>query len=1609
MKTILGLDLGTNSIGAALLKLPDKFEDYGKEGSIVWLGSRIIPVDGEDLQKFETGAQVETKAAKRRMKRGSRRLKHRYKLRRSRLTTVLKILGWVKEDFPLDNPKRIKEIMRENNGRFQFSIGDYLPFSKETITEATELLGVNGKLNEKGNISIPEDWIIYYLRKKALTKKISVQELARILYMMNQRRGFKSSRKDLRETTLLNYEEFNKIKRKIHAGELTEYTKGEGLEVKTQFVSITKIKSVKLKNQEKDKKGKLTFVIQAEDPRLITWEEKRIEKPEWEGKEFKFIVEQTIDKKGKLSQNKPQIPKEDDWKLLMVALDNQIDESGKHVGEFFWDKLVEYTQKNQIYKIRQNVVRREKYQRELQAIWDKQIELRKQDGTEEELLNTEKIERIARHLYKHNQAKQKELKEKGLFHILANDIIYYQRDLKSQKNLISECRYEKRIGKERAESGEFIQTGIYGLKCAPKSSPEFQEFRIWQDIHNIRILERERTVDGVTKVDVDVTREFIDETTKEALFDLFDSEAEVTEKKIFDCLNKAKPGAALNTEKHRINLFSNRQTLKGNETKSLFRTIFRKFDYEREGEKLLQNADVFYKLWHIVYSISSSDLEKSAKGIRTALKQFNFPEPVVEAFTKLEEFKKEYAAYSSKALKKLLTVMRCGKYWKWETIERTEIKTPDSPIDNPTRIKLSDRIDKIISEGWERDIKVDKRTGEIINERHFDRREQFSGLPVWMACYVVYGKHSERQNTRKLSMEEITKIDIMTLVPHNSLRNPIVEQVVRETLCLVKDICKQFGQPDEIHIELARELKKNMEERKAISENNARNLEEKLRAKFLLQELLNGDFEHYDEAGKKIKRSFTVKPNPLNPVDIEKFRVYKSLASFEFDKKEKKNEDQIRLDKLFRDGKKERVPTNAEIRKYILWLSQKCISPYTGKIIPLSKLFDETQYEVEHIIPRSRMKNDAMDNLVISETGVNKAKGNKLAANFIIQSRGKCTYGGVQYTLFTYEEYCNHCRRTFRGKKYKNLMATEVPQDFIERQINDTRFIGKKLAELLYPFAKEKDGLVYTIGSITTELKGRWGLNSVWKQLLKERFERLEKITGEKYIFPNEDDQKDIVFNVPAIPDLDIKRLDHRHHALDALIIAATTREHIRYLNSLNAADTNEELKQYRYTLCKGKIREFRLPWETFTRDAKEKLSEIVVSFKSNNRVISKPFNRYQKWIKKEDGTYQKQFIVQAPNERWLAVRKSLFKEPQGIIWVKKKRYVSVKEAFRIQIERMQVEHDHEKRKTAAYVYDQYARPLIKEIIQKTVESTGIELSRTNDLLSAIEEDYLKKNEKKNTSGKGKEYSLGSKKYNKIEIAEFVMYKAKRVPLDGSFDHKKIDKIPYSESSRIPILLHKHLQEYEKKNLGSAEAFSSEGLEKLAKKNNGMPITTVTIMDGELKDKHLDNLFGNKYMEPDAGSIAYFIIYENEKTKDRTEMFSLPTHNVLERIRNGMPIAEKREGYRTIILSPNDLVYVPTEAEWERIKAGETNVIDWNNKKIIAKRIYRMVSADDAFFVQHHIARPIIPTVLKGDNKTKGEIDWHNKSTKTMDGRTTIADCCIKINVDRLGNIKPAI
>ena len=88
MKKILGLDLGTNSIGWAIIE--QNFDT--KEGNILGLGSRIIPMSQDILGKFDSGVSI-SQTADRTHARGVRRLYQRDNLRRERLHRVLNVLG----------------------------------------------------------------------------------------------------------------------------------------------------------------------------------------------------------------------------------------------------------------------------------------------------------------------------------------------------------------------------------------------------------------------------------------------------------------------------------------------------------------------------------------------------------------------------------------------------------------------------------------------------------------------------------------------------------------------------------------------------------------------------------------------------------------------------------------------------------------------------------------------------------------------------------------------------------------------------------------------------------------------------------------------------------------------------------------------------------------------------------------------------------------------------------------------------------------------------------------------------------------------------------------------------------------------------------------------------------------------------------------------------------------------------------------------------------------------------------------------------------------------------------------------------------------------------
>jgi CRISPR-associated endonuclease Csn1 len=229
--------------------------------------------------------------------------------------------------------------------------------------------------------------------------------------------------------------------------------------------------------------------------------------------------------------------------------------------------------------------------------------------------------------------------------------------------------------------------------------------------------------------------------------------------------------------------------------------------------------------------------------------------------------------------------------------------------------------------------------------------------------------------------------------------------------------------------------------------------------------------------------------NENSPSDLDKFRLWKENGG-------KEGEDSFNV--LFKKNNAEFVK-DADIEKYRHWAEQNYRSPYTGKTIKLSELFTE-KYQIDHIIPRAKFYDDSFGNKVVVEAEVNALKDNRLAIQFIEDSQGKeiSLSDGSSITVLSLEDYKKFADDVFINKKKKrHLKLYEVPEGFIERQLNDTKYISRTVAQFLRPVAignEADEGIIYTSGSITSDLKNKWGLNKLWKEILKPRFERLEGV-----------------------------------------------------------------------------------------------------------------------------------------------------------------------------------------------------------------------------------------------------------------------------------------------------------------------------------------------------------------------------------------------------------------------------------------------------------------------------------------------------------------------------------
>jgi CRISPR-associated endonuclease Csn1 len=1509
MKKILGLDLGTNSIGWALIKKGEN------DGEIINAGSRIIPMPQDMLGKFDAGASI-SQTAERTGFRGTRRLRERHLLRRERLHRVLNILNFLPEHYAenIDFEKRLGQFIPESEPKIAYNFNqsgnkaDFL-FKKSFAEMVADFTSHQPELLSNGK-KIPYDWTIYYLRKKALTQKLENEELSWLLLHFNHKRGYYQLR-----------------------GEDDE-------EKKDQLVEFYSLKVVDvIDSGEKKGTDGVWYNVQLENG----WIYRRTSKTplDWIGKIKDFIVTTDLSEDGTVKKNKEgkekrsfRAPAENDWTLVKKKTEQEIDKTNKTVGEFIYDTLLQ----NPKQKINGKLVRtieREFYKDELKKILEKQQELN--PG----LQNKDIYNRCIEELYEYNEPHRKSIIEKDFVHLFLNDIIFYQRPLKSKKSLISNCRFESKVfikeGKKETEP----------LKCIAKSHPLFQEFRLWKFIQSLRIYEREKEIEGRLYTDIDVTSDFLGSTDKIVeLFDWLNDRKDIEQKQLLTWLLKPQKKK---TDNYRWNYVEDK-TYPCNETRAFMLTRLSKVPDASEMFLSNENTEA---LWHILYSVTDKvDIEKA---LTTFSKKHNLNPKFIDAFKKFPPFKNEYGSYSVKAIKKILPLMRMGKYWSAADIQQ----------------QIKERIEKIITGEW--DEKIKDRVREKTNK--LDSINDFQGLPEWLATYTVYNRHSEAAENNKWG-----KAYEIKLLEQHSLRNPVVEQVINETLQVVKDIWKKYGNADEnffdeIHIELGREMKNTKADREKISKQNSENENTNLRIKALLAEMIN------DSSFENVR--------PYSPMQQEILKLYEEGVLNAEDGKIP--EDILKISK-------QAQPSSSDLTRYKLWLQQKYRSPYTGEIIPLNKLFTPA-YEIEHIIPQSRYFDDSFNNKVICEAVVNSLKDNQTGYEFINNFKGstvpELSTTNKTVKIFTVENYERFVKENYsksRGKM-KRLLMEDIPEAFIQRQLNDSRYISKMVKNLLSNIVRGDDeqemvskNVISSSGAITSILKQDWGLNDVWNEIITPRFERLNTMTSSSNFgeWTNKDGKKIFQTQVPLElqKGFSKKRIDHRHHALDAIVIACATRDHINYLNNENALGkkTREEKEKKRYDLrhklCIKKYNDasntnykwlFRKPWETFTQESKGLLNNIVVSFKQNLRIINKTINRHYKWVKQEDGTFTKELVKQIAGDSW-AVRKPIHTPmPYG-----KKQY---------NFDILKISDNINKRE---FIIADEVRIQLDEIVNKN-----------NNKVKDIK-DFLKSNPIKDKNG------------NPIIITAFKIKTEKfrkRAPLSELSNRGQGGIKTYEDAIKFidkvaDLNLRKELLTHLEENQNNIDlAFNPDGLDNFNAKRK-IAVYKLPIAEGGSGRFALGETIGtkHKYVEAAKGTNLFFAIYIDDKGKRNYE--TVPLNIAIERLKQGLTaVPEKNETGDSLLmqLSPQDLVYVPTE---EEIKYGSNldtpSSLEKNNG-----RIYKIVSftGNRLSAIPYYVATSIVDKV---------EYTQINKLETTLD-KISIKEFCIKLKCDRLGNIKPAL
>lgn len=405
------------------------------------------------------------------------------------------------------------------------------------------------------------------------------------------------------------------------------------------------------------------------------------------------------------------------------------------------------------------------------------------------------------------------------------------------------------------------------------------------------------------------------------------------------------------------------------------------------------------------------------------------------------------------------------------------------------------------------------------------------GLQYWQAAREIYGDHTDYSHfaTGEVLEElpyygqvlkgatapvKVTKNTPDEEEKYGRIPNPTVHVALNQLRKLVNALIKRYGNPEQVHIELARQLK----------------MAGKRYDDFMSEIKKNTD------KNKKRKETFIecFKQEPTG-IDLLKMRLWEELGESDFD-----------------DG------FGTMLRRDI----------YTGKNISFTQLFSD-EIEIEHILPFSKTYDNSTSNKTVTFREVNRRKGDQLPYAFALLDNKIDPAGMLERSknlpkgkVWRFQEDAMDIYERIIFKRMpdaeKQQYAVEKDGAFIDRQLVDTQYISRIAARYLVPVVGEPSRIVPVNGKITGLLRNKWNMDSC-------------KRKGQ----PGE-------------------RQDHRHHAVDALVVALTDRAMIKRI-----ADETRE-KQAARNKSEAKLYVPRPKW--LTQETINKAVEaIYVSFRPDH------------------------------------------------------------------------------------------------------------------------------------------------------------------------------------------------------------------------------------------------------------------------------------------------------------------------------------------------------------------------------------------------------------------------